>query len=155
MPEFFFQSVSADLFQASNLYALVYADRLSGWTVVHQWCHCPSSKEVIRAVLNNFVELRVPLRFRSDGGMQFDSKGFRDTMAHWGVEFRPSSPPSPLPLLPESDSSSSNCPTLAVKPLDSVGEPVDRAGPTRRRSSRNHPGTIKLITSLVFLVWLL
>ena len=74
LPEFVFQSVSADLFQAGNLYFLVYTDRLSGWTVVHQWRHLPSSKEVIRAIIGDFVDLGIPQWFRSDCGTQFSSK---------------------------------------------------------------------------------
>ena len=92
LPEFVFQSVSADLFEAGKLYVLVYACRLSGWTVVHQWRHCPSSREVLRTVLSNFTELGIPLIFRSDGGPQFDSKEFRSTLEKWRVEIRLSSP---------------------------------------------------------------
>lgn len=92
LPDFVFQSVSADLFQTGSLHALVYADRLSGWTSVHQWRHSPSSKEVIQAIISEFVDLGVPMRFRSDGGPQFASKEFRDMLTRWGVEWAPSSP---------------------------------------------------------------
>ena len=92
LPEFVFQSVSADLFQAGNLYFLVYTDRLSGWTVVHQWRHLPSSKEVIRAIIGDFVDLGIPQRFRSDGGTQFSSKEFRGFLNRWKVEWCPSTP---------------------------------------------------------------
>ena len=92
LPTYPFERVSADLFQAGSLHALVYADRLSGWTVVHQWRHTPSAKEVGRAVISNFIDLGVPLCFRSDGGPQFDAKEFRDLLLRWGVEWRPSSP---------------------------------------------------------------
>jgi len=91
-PEFVFQSVSADLFQAGSLYVLVYADRLSGWTVVHQWRHLPSSKEVIRAIIGDFVDLGIPQRFRSDGGTQFSSREFRGFLDRWKVEWCPSTP---------------------------------------------------------------
>ena len=80
LPDHVFQSVSADLFQAGSLHVLVYADRLSGWTAVHQWRHSPSAKEVIRVVINNFTELGVPLRFRSDGGPQFAAAEFQDML---------------------------------------------------------------------------
>ena len=86
LPTYPFERVSADLFQAGSLYVLVYADRLSGWTVVHQWHRTPSSKEVGRAVLNNFTDLGAPICFRSDGGPQFDSKEFCDLLNSWGVE---------------------------------------------------------------------
>ena len=92
LPEYVFQSVSADLFQAGSLHVLVYADRLSGWTVIQQWRHCPSAREVGRAVVDNFAALGVPERFRSDGGPQFSAKEFRDLLTRWGVEWIPSSP---------------------------------------------------------------
>ena len=92
LPDYVFQSVSADLFQAGNLHVLVYADRLSGWVVIHQWRHSPSSRETGRAVTDNFAALGVPERFRSDGGLQFSAKKFRDMLVHWGVEWQPSTP---------------------------------------------------------------
>jgi hypothetical protein len=39
---------------------------ISGWTVVHQWKRDPTAREVMQAVISNFVELGVPMRFRSD-----------------------------------------------------------------------------------------
>ena len=92
LPTYPFERVSADLFQTGSHYALVYSDRLSGWTVVHQWRHTSSAKEVARDVVRNFINLGAPLCFRSDGGPQFDAKKFRDTLTRWGVEWRPSSP---------------------------------------------------------------
>ena len=92
LPDYVFQSVSADLFQAGNLHVLVYADRLSGWVVIHQWRHSPSSRETGRAVTDNFAALGVPERFRSDGGPQFSAKEFRDMLVRWGVEWQPSKP---------------------------------------------------------------
>jgi hypothetical protein len=68
LPTRVFEDVSADLFQLGPLHVLVYADRLSGWPVVHQWRHDPSAREVTQAVIENFVDLGVPVRFRSDNG---------------------------------------------------------------------------------------
>ena len=46
LPTFVFKDVSADLFQYGTLHVLVYADRLSGWPVVHQWRRDPTAREV-------------------------------------------------------------------------------------------------------------
>jgi hypothetical protein len=61
LPTYVFQDVSADLFQHGSLHVLVYADRLSGWPVVHQWWRDPTAREVVQAVVSNFVELGVPM----------------------------------------------------------------------------------------------
>lgn len=95
LPSYVFQVVTADLFQAGKLHVLVYADRLSGWAVVHQWNHSPSAKETVRAVISSFIELGVPVMLRSDGGPQFKAKEFTDALYRWGVEWRPSSPHYP------------------------------------------------------------
>ena len=76
LPTFVFEVVSADLFQPRSLYALVYADRLSGWTVVNQWRHSSSVREVCHAVAQDIVDQGVHLCFRTDGGPQFATKEF-------------------------------------------------------------------------------
>jgi hypothetical protein len=70
----------------------VYSDRLSGWPVVHQWRRDPTAREVVQAVISNFVELGVPMRFRSDGGPQFNAGIFQDALRRWGVEWGNSTP---------------------------------------------------------------
>ena len=95
LPTYVFEAVSADLFQAGNLHVLVYADRLSGWTVIYQWNHSPTARETVRAVVSDFVNLGVPVWFRSDGGPQFAAKEFCDALHRWGVEWPPSSPGYP------------------------------------------------------------
>jgi hypothetical protein len=92
LPDFVFEDVSADLFKHGTLHVLVYADRLSGWPVVHQWRRDPTAREVVQAVVHNFVELGVPMRFRSDNGPQFDAKIFQDTLNRWGVAWGNSTP---------------------------------------------------------------
>jgi hypothetical protein len=72
-PTHVFEDISADLFQLGRLHVLVYADRLSGWPVVHRWRRDRTAREVAQAVIGNFVELGVPMRFRSDNGPQFDA----------------------------------------------------------------------------------
>jgi hypothetical protein len=95
LPTFVFEDVSADLFQHGNLHVLVYADRLSGWPVVHQWRRDPTAREVVQAVVHNFVELGVPMRFRSDNGPQFDAGVFQETLKRWGVAWGNSTPHYP------------------------------------------------------------
>jgi hypothetical protein len=73
---------------------LVYADRLSNWPVVHQWRHDATAREVIQAVMNNFVESGVPMRFRSDGGPLFDARVFQDALQRWRGNSTPHYPQS-------------------------------------------------------------
>jgi hypothetical protein len=73
LPTRVFENVSADLFLVSSLHVLVYADRLSKWPIVHQWRHDPSAREVTQAIIENFVDLGVPVRMRSDNGPQFEA----------------------------------------------------------------------------------
>ena len=81
-----FEDVSADLFQVGGKHYLVYADRLSGWPTVDVWrSKTPSTRDIIRAIGKNFMDLGVPLRIRSDGGPQFASREYRDYLAKWGV----------------------------------------------------------------------
>ena len=86
MPSRVFEDVSADLFSHAGKHFLVYADRLSGWPVIDSWTRDPSSREVIRIIARNFVNLGVPVRIRSDGGPQFDSKEYKDFLERWGVK---------------------------------------------------------------------
>ena len=84
-PHCIFEDVSADLFQHGNLHGLVYIDRLSGWPAVHRWHRDPTAKDIIAAIAENFVDLGVPNRFRSDGGPQFAAGAFQQFLHRWGV----------------------------------------------------------------------
>jgi hypothetical protein len=92
LPTFVFEDVSADLFQYETLHVLVYADRLLGWPVVHQWRRYPTAREVTQDILCNFVELGVPRRFRSDNGPQFDANSFQEALRRWGGVWGNSTP---------------------------------------------------------------
>jgi hypothetical protein len=94
-PTYVFEDVSVDLFQHGSLHVLVYADRLSGWPVVHQWKHEPTAREVMQAVISNFVELGVPMRLRSDNGPQFDAGIFQAALQRWEVAWGNSTPHYP------------------------------------------------------------
>jgi hypothetical protein len=95
LPTRVFEDVSADLFQVGSLHVLVYADRLSGWPIVHQWRHDPSAREVTQAVIENFVDLGVPVRLRSDNGPQFEAHSFQTKLSQWGVAWGSSTPHYP------------------------------------------------------------
>ena len=88
-----FEDVSADFFHYAGRDFLVYVDRLSGWPVVF---HFPkgttTSRYTIYACRRAFVELGVPVRFRSDGGPQFASRQFNQFLKRWGVSAAPSTP---------------------------------------------------------------
>ena len=81
-----FEDVSADLFSYAGRSYLVYVDRLSGWPALHLFPRDDTtSRQVIRALRENFVTLSVPVRLRTDGGPQFASHDFRAFMKRWGV----------------------------------------------------------------------
>jgi len=92
VPTYPFEQVSCDLFAIGRQHFLAYADRLTGYPMVWQWSHDPSSKEVIRACRNAFASTGVPRKFRSDGGPQFASAAFRAFLSRWGVHWAPSTP---------------------------------------------------------------
>ena len=75
-----------------SLHVLVYADRLSGWPIVHQWRHDPSAREVTQAIIENFVDLGVPVRMRSDNGPQFEAHSLQTKLRQWGVRWGNSTP---------------------------------------------------------------
>ncbi|KZS09694.1 uncharacterized protein K02A2.6-like [Daphnia magna] len=95
LPTRVFEDVFADLFLVGPLHVLVYADRLSGWPVVHQWRHDPSAREVTQAVIENFVDLGVPVRMRSDIGPQFEAHSFQTKLRQWGVGWGNTTPHYP------------------------------------------------------------
>ena len=86
MPSRVFEDVSADFFHYAGRDYLLYVDRLSGWPVLF---HFPkektTSRHTIQACRRAFVELGVPVRFRSDSGPQFNSRKFSQFLKRWGV----------------------------------------------------------------------
>ena len=92
LPERVFEEVSADLFESGRLHVLVYTDRLSGWPVIHRWYHVTSARELIQAITENFVDLGVLIRIRTDGGPQFGAGAFQQALQKWGVVWGNSSP---------------------------------------------------------------
>jgi transposase InsO family protein len=87
-----FEDVFTDLFQSGQLHVLVYAERLSGWLVIHRGRHDPSAREIVQTIVENFVDLGVSVRLQSDGGPQFDLGAFQSTLKRWGVVWSNSTP---------------------------------------------------------------
>ena len=73
LPERPFDVVSADLFYVGRKVYMIYADRLSGYPLVAMWLKDPTSAQIIRQVQQYFSLFGKPLKFRSDGGSQFDA----------------------------------------------------------------------------------
>ena len=66
--------VSADLFYTGGKVYMILADRLSGYPLVDSWMKDPTSRQVIRKLMEYFSQFGKPLKFRSDGDPQFGSK---------------------------------------------------------------------------------
>ena len=74
---------------------MVYADRLSGYPLVTMWTKDPTTKQVIRQLQQYFSLFGKPLKFRSDGGPQFDSKEINNFLEDCCIEHGQSSPYNP------------------------------------------------------------
>ena len=71
-----FESVAADLFCVEGKDFLVIVDKYSGWPVITPFRqHGVTSAHVIRAVKGMMMEKGIPVKFHSDGGPQFASRG--------------------------------------------------------------------------------
>ena len=87
-----FESVSSDLFTHGGRMYLIYADRYSGWTEVHQYKTDATSRTTIHVLRRYFAQFGVPVIFRSDGGPQFSSHLFQAFMNRWKVRHEMSTP---------------------------------------------------------------
>ena len=87
-----FESVSADLFSLNGKTYLIYADRYSGWSEVHEYAKDATSKTTMKAFRKFFANLGVPSRLRTDGGPQFSSYIFSSFMNKWHVQHDMSTP---------------------------------------------------------------
>lgn len=87
-----FESVSADFFTVAGKSFLVIADRLSGWPVVVPCGGDTTAAHTIKMFCRYFREVGVPLRLRTDGGLQFTSADFKDFTERWGVHHLVTSP---------------------------------------------------------------
>ena len=95
-PSRVFEDVSVDLFAYSGNHFLVYADRLSGWTTVDAWIGRDlCTRDVIWSLRRNFIDFGVPVRIRTDGGLQFASQEFAKFAEKWDVKHVKSTPHYP------------------------------------------------------------
>ena len=95
IPTRVFESVSMDLFSHGGKHFLVYADRYSGWPEVEEFRNDPTSAQVIKVLRKHFGRTGIPKKIRSDGGPQFASREFAESMEKWKVEHLFSSPHYP------------------------------------------------------------
>ena len=95
LPERPFDVVSADLFYVGRKVYMIYADRLSGYTLVSMWTKDPNTNQVIRQLQQYFSLFGKPLKFRSDGGPQFDNKEMSKFLEDYCIEPGQSSPYNP------------------------------------------------------------
>jgi hypothetical protein len=85
MPTKPFQETSADLFEYAKHQYMIYVDRFSNWIEVRKFGPSPDSDKVIDALMDVFARFGVPLKFRTDGGLQFASAKTQDFCKRWGV----------------------------------------------------------------------
>ena len=50
---------------------------------------------MVSALQEEFMNIGIPTRFRSDAGPQFKSKEFQDFLDKWGIKWSPSSVDNP------------------------------------------------------------
>lgn len=95
LPERPFDVVSADLFYVGKKVYMIYADKLSGFPLVNVWLKDPTTSQVIKQLQKYFSLFRKPLKFKSDGGSQFDSKEMRTFLDEYCILHAQSSPYNP------------------------------------------------------------
>ena len=96
LPSRVFEDLSADLFDFAGSKYLVYVDRLSGWPTIDRWKgRDPNSADVTKTIRQNFWDLGVPVRIRTDGGPQFKSFEFSNFLRKWNVRLDMSTPHYP------------------------------------------------------------
>ena len=92
LPERPFDVVSADLFYVGKKVYMIFADRLSGYPLVNVWTKDPTTTQVVKQLQRYFSLFGKPLKFKSDGGAQFDSKEMREFSDEYCIQHGQSSP---------------------------------------------------------------
>ena len=95
LPDRPFDVVSADLFYVGRKVYMIYADRLSGYPLVNMWAKDPNTKQVIKQLQQYFSLFGKPLKFRSDGGSQFNNKEMQEFLDEYCIQHGQSSPYNP------------------------------------------------------------
>lgn len=80
-----FESISADLFEYSNVHFMVVVDRYSGWPIVTEFTKVPNSAIIISNFKQIFRDYGIPLELRSDGGGQFTSQLFKEFLLAYNI----------------------------------------------------------------------
>eukprot|EP00096_Caligus_rogercresseyi_P000570 TRINITY_DN1102_c0_g1_i10.p2 TRINITY_DN1102_c0_g1~~TRINITY_DN1102_c0_g1_i10.p2 ORF type:complete len:257 (+),score=-24.21 TRINITY_DN1102_c0_g1_i10:63-773(+) len=93
------------------MFYLIMVDRYSGFPFVYSFNACPSTNNILKAVLPTFSTFGIPTRCRTDGGPQFKSRLWKETLRTWGSEAVLTSP-----YHPESNGHAEAC-VKAIKTL--------------------------------------
>ena len=86
LPQRPFDVVSADLCSVGGKVYMVYADRLSEYPLLNMWNRYPTTKQVMNVMQQYFSIFGKPIKFRSDGGFQFDSQDMRAFLGGYCVQ---------------------------------------------------------------------
>ena len=91
-PDYPFQQVASDYFQAGGYHYLVIVDRFSGWPTV-QFCGSSSgsSRQLQEWLRQSFATFGIPEELSSDGGLTYMSYDTQKFLADYGVRHRLSS----------------------------------------------------------------
>jgi transposase InsO family protein len=91
-----FQETAADLFYYAGKHFLVYVDRFSGWAEIAAYgTKDPNADMVVATLSSFFARTGVPIKFRSDGGLQFAAATTQKFMLNWGINHVFSAPHFP------------------------------------------------------------
>ena len=88
-PEYPFEHIVSDYFQAGGHHYLVIVDRFSGWPTV-QFCGSSSgsSRELIQCLRQYFSTYGIPAELATDGGLTYMSYDTQKFLADYGVRHR-------------------------------------------------------------------
>ena len=86
-----FEDTAADIFHHAGFKFLVWTDKYFGWPMVKRCGHSTSS-QVIKALKEWSMEVGVPARLTTDGGLQFKSKEFLQFCEEWHITHNQGSP---------------------------------------------------------------
>uniref|UniRef100_A0A1Y1MUA0 RNA-directed DNA polymerase n=1 Tax=Photinus pyralis TaxID=7054 RepID=A0A1Y1MUA0_PHOPY len=90
-----FQKLHADLFEVADTHYLVLTDEFSGWPDITTLGTDTSSRRIIEALRNAFMNHARPVMLKPDNGRQFVSHEVQAFLKKWGVALETSSPHLP------------------------------------------------------------
>ena len=87
-PEQIFQEVAGDFFEVDGRHHLIITDRYSGYPVVYHYKSAPTAAATINSLREMFSSFGCPIRFLSDGGLQFVAQETQEFFVRWGIRHR-------------------------------------------------------------------